>query len=124
MADTLIKRLVPAVTLLAGSAVAFSGFGGIASSEAGRVLCGAGAGFCLLMLIVPGIFLSSRYQSVQADNALYMAVGALLGACFTLYFESGSSWLSLIGNVLIGAGLGFIMYWVYRLRSLGSPYGR
>lgn len=123
MDDKAPAFLAPAVVLLAASAVVFAGVGGLVSGGTGQKLCAAGAGFCLMMLFVPWIFLSTKRLSTGADMGISVAFGALGGVCYGLCFAAGSGLPGVVGNVALGAGAGFISYWGWRLRSLSSWRG-
>ncbi|NBW08253.1 MAG: hypothetical protein EBR82_09520 [Caulobacteraceae bacterium] len=112
--------LAPAVVLLAVSAVLFAGIGGLVSGGTGQKLCAAGAGFCLMMLVVPWVFLSARRLSTGADMGMAVAFGALAGLCYGLCFGAGAGLPGLVGNVALGAGAGLVAYWGRRLRRLSN----
>ena len=108
--------LAPSAAIFAILAVAFSGFGGLMTEERSRTLFAAGAGFWLLMLIVPWIFFSAREQSQLARSAMAAAFGALAGTCYSLCFAPGAGWLALFNHSAVGAALGFVSYWVSLIR--------
>lgn len=116
MGDQPSSHIAPAIVLLAVCSVAFSGFGGLADEEQMRTLLGAGAGFCLIMLLVPWIMLMARRWSAWAQCGMSTAYGALGGICYGLYFGAGTGWTSLLVNLAAGAGLGFLSFWARWLR--------
>jgi hypothetical protein len=119
MKPTSEPDLTPPISALAILAVAFSGFGGLASDDTHRQLLAAGAGFCLLMLGVVWIFLTTKADSHQAQSGLSAAFGALVGVCHGLYFATGPSLRALLLKAAIGALGGYIAYWVLVLRTGG-----
>ena len=116
MGEQSSSHIAPAIVFLAVGAVAFSGAGGLVPGEKARMLLGAGAGFCLIMLLVPWIMLTARPWSEWAHCGMSTAHGALGGVCYGLYFDAGSGWASLLGSSAAGAGLGFLSFWAWRLR--------
>lgn len=116
MGEQASSHISPAIVLLAVGAVAFSGAGGLVSGEKVRMLLGAGAGFCLIMLLVTWIMLSARSWSEWAHCGLSAANGALCGLCYGLYFGVGAGWASPLVNATAGAGLGFLSFWAWRLK--------
>ena len=123
MDDKAPAFLAPAVVLLAASAVVFAGVGGLVSGGTGQKLCAAGAGFCLMMLFVPWIFLSAKGLSTGADMGIAVAFGALGGLCYGLCFAAGAGLTGLVGNAALGAGAGFVGYWGQRFRRLSGWRG-
>lgn len=109
--------LVPAVAIFATLAVAFSGFGGLVAEERYRNLFAAGAGFWLLMLFVPWVFVSSREWPYSAHSAAAAAFGALSGICFSLCFASHGGWGVFATHTASGALIGFVSYWLALLRA-------
>lgn len=122
MGDQPSSHIAPAIVLLAVGAVAFSGFGGLVPGEKVRTLLGAGAGFCLMMLLVPWIMLTARPWSEWAHCGMSTAYGALWGICYGLYFGAGTGWASPLVNAAAGAGLGFLSYWAWRLKHPRSGW--
>lgn len=120
MGDQPSSHIAPAIVLLAVCAVAFSGSGGLVTGEQVRTLLGAGAGFCLIMLMVPWIMLMARRWSAWAQCGMSTAYGALGGICYGLYFGAGTGWTSPLFNLAGGAGLGFVSFWAWRLRYPAS----
>ncbi len=83
-----------------------------------RTLCGAGAFFCLLMLIVPLVFLSDNEWSLNVQAGVSTAIGALGGLCIGLYYADDSGLSSLLSHTLLGAGVGYVGFWGWWLRHL------
>ncbi len=112
--------LAPAVAIFAALAVGFAGFGGLATSEPHRNLFAAGAGFWLLMLLVPWMFVSAKGWSGSAHSAVAAAFGALTGLCVSLCFASGAGWGDLFNHTAGGAVIGFVSYWLRIIRHGAS----
>ncbi len=92
--------------VLVVSAVFLSGWGGLVSSPKPHSLLGAGAGFCLLMLIVPGLFLMMAERATPVMFGLATGQGAVFGLCGSLYFFAGGGLSALLQYTAAGAGFG------------------
>lgn len=58
----------------------------------------------------------ARPWSEWAHCGMSTAHGALWGVCYGLYFGAGTGWAGPLVNAAAGAGLGFLSYWVWRLK--------
>lgn len=109
--------LTPAISILAVLAVAFSALGGLAAEDSYRNLFAAGAGFCLLMLCVVWVFLTTQVESYVAQSGLSAAFGALAGVCYGLCFPTEPLLPALLLKAAVGAVAGYISYWGWLLRT-------
>jgi hypothetical protein len=109
--------LAPAVVTFATLAVAFAGIGGIVAAEPDRNLFAAGAGFWLLMLLVPWTFASTKEWPRSAHSGVAAAFGALVGACVGLCFAPATGLSGLFSHTAAGAFIGFVGYWLALIRS-------
>jgi len=109
------SHLDSAILILATLALSFSGFAGLAEG-APRTLLIAGAGFWLLMLLVPWMFLSSRMASQSVRAAVAAAFGTLVGTCVYLGSATGEGWLGLLLYGSAGGAIGFVTDWARYLR--------
>lgn len=80
-----------------------------------RILVGAAAGFCGMMLLVPWVF-STGPADLWRDQARAAVAGALGGLCWALYAYAGAGWLSALAGIGVGAGCGVLGYWSDRAR--------
>lgn len=117
MAPPANRYLAPAVAIFAVLAITFAGFGGLAATESHRKLFAAGAGFWLLMLLVPWIFRSARDWSQTTQSTASAAHGGFAGLCFSLCFAPGAEWKALLAYLAAGAAIGFASHWLLLIRS-------
>lgn len=116
MNDAPTPHVLAAVIVLAAGAVALSGLGGMTPEGQLRVLFGAGAAFCVLMLFVPGVFFMSG-RSLSTGSGAAAACGVLIGVCANLYFVSDGRLSGLIGYAVGGGVGGYVFYWIGILRQ-------
>jgi len=107
----------PVVFGLSVGALIFSGFGGLVEGKA-HVLFGAGAVFCLMMLIVPAIFAGTN-QSLTVESGIAAIGGVLLGICGHLYFVADGRLSGMAGHAVLGGVGGYMAYWGSLLRYGG-----
>jgi len=115
MTQPIPRFIGPTVVVLAVLAVTFAGLGGMAVGERVYPLFGAGALFCLGMILVFEIILNGLV-SRKAMTGLAAGQGALLGACTSLFLLPGSGFLTLVGFTAGGAVFGAVSFWWYRVR--------
>ena len=116
MTQPVPRFIAPAIVVFAVSAVTLAGFGGMMIGARIYALFGAGALFCLLMLLVFEMVLSGLVSDASR-YALAAGQGALTGACSSLFFFPGSGFISLLGLTAAGAAISIIIHWARELRS-------
>ena len=109
--------LIPAISILAVLAVAFSALAGLSVDGPYRNLFAAGAGFCLLMLCIVWMFLATKLESHSTHSSISAAYGALMGLCYGLCFARAATVSALILHAATGALVGYIGYWGWVTRS-------
>lgn len=102
--------IAPVVTVLAVSGVLFAGLGGMIVGDSLYPLLGAGALFCLLMILVFTMVLGN-FASSEGRYAIAGGYGALAGVCVSLYFYPGTGWAGLLATAALGAVCALIRQW-------------
>jgi len=104
------RRLWLVVIGLAVAAVLCAGLGGMIDAPA-RTVLGAGALFCLVILILPAMFVVGD-QGFWIGGHVSAGWGAVAGVCGNLFFPEDGGLAVLPFHALAGAAFGFGVFWL------------